>query len=71
MHQTVLLTVGYFVTRWPIPDLLKFVVISGSSFLIIAVVYEFLIRRINVLRVAFGMKPRPKQVVTVQPAWGR
>ena len=70
MHQTVLLTIGYFVTRWPIPDLLKFVVISGSSFLLIAVVYEFLIRRINVLRVAFGMKPRAEQVVRVQPALG-
>jgi glucan biosynthesis protein C len=70
MHQTVLLTVGYFVTRWPIPDLLKFVVISSSSFLLIAVVYEFMIRRVNVLRVAFGMKPRLKEVVRVQPALG-
>jgi hypothetical protein len=70
MHQTVLLTIGHYVTGWPIPDLLKFVIISASSFLIIAVVYEFLIRRVNVLRVAFGMKPLPKRVVEVQPALG-
>jgi glucan biosynthesis protein C len=69
MHQTVLLSVGYFVTPWPIPDLLKFVVISSSSFLLIAVVYEFLIRRVNVLRVAFGMKPQAREQVSVQPAF--
>jgi glucan biosynthesis protein C len=57
MHQTVLLVIGYFVIRWHIPDLLKFVVISGSSFISIAVVYEFLIRRVNVLRFLFGVKP--------------
>jgi peptidoglycan/LPS O-acetylase OafA/YrhL len=69
MHQTVLLSVGYFVTRWPIPDLLKFLVISGSSFVLILVVYEFLIRRVNLLRVAFGMKPLAKQPVRVQPVY--
>lgn len=60
LHQTVLLSIGYFVTRWVIPDLLKFVIISGSSFIVIMAVYEFLTRRINLLRVLFGMKPQPK-----------
>jgi hypothetical protein len=60
MHQTVLLVIGYYVTRWHIPDLLKFVTISGSSFTLIVGVYEFLIRRVNVLRVLFGMKPTIK-----------
>jgi len=70
MHQTVLLAVSYFVARWPIPDLLKFLIMSGSSCLIIVAVYEFLIRRVNLLRVAFGMKPQPKEVVRSQPALG-
>lgn len=58
LHQTVLLCVGYFVTRWDIPDLAKFILISLSSFAAIGVMYEFLIRRVNLLRVLFGMKPR-------------
>ena len=70
MHQTVLLTIGYYVTRWPIPDLLKFVIISGGSFLYIAVAYEFVIRRVNLLRVAFGMKLQAKTLASVQPALG-
>jgi glucan biosynthesis protein C len=64
MHQTVLLAVGYFVTRWRIPDALKFLVISGGSFILIAVVYEFLIRRVDVLRVLFGMKPQRHAVAS-------
>jgi hypothetical protein len=57
MHQTVLLVVGYFVVGWAVPDLLKFGVISLSSFVLILVVYELVVRRSNLPRVLFGMKP--------------
>ncbi|HSR32925.1 MAG TPA: acyltransferase family protein, partial [Anaerolineae bacterium] len=60
LHQTVLLCVGYFVVQWAIPDLLKWVIILISSFAIIMVLYEFLVRRFNLMRFLFGMKPRPK-----------
>lgn len=58
LHQPVLLCVGYYVTRWHIPDPAKFLLVSSSSFIILLLVYEFLIRRVNFLRVLFGMKPR-------------
>ncbi len=60
LHQTVLLTIGYFVVQWPIPDALKWLVIAGSSFATIMLLYEFLIRRFNLLRFLFGMKLLPK-----------
>jgi glucan biosynthesis protein C len=60
LHQTVLLCVGYFVVQWAIPDLLRWVIILVTSFGIIMVLYEFLVRRYNVMRFLFGMKPRPK-----------
>ena len=60
LHQTVLLGVGYFVVQWAIPDLLKWVIILVVSFAVIMVLYEFLVRRYNVLRFLFGMKLRPK-----------
>lgn len=60
LHQTVLLCVGYFVIRWDIPDAVKFAVIFLGSFVTIMTVYEFLIRRWNVMRVLFGMKARAK-----------
>lgn len=57
LHQTILLSVGYYVTRWAIPDPVKFFSISLSSFIITMLLYEFLIRRSNFLRFLFGMKP--------------
>jgi glucan biosynthesis protein C len=56
LHQTVLLIVGYFVVQWFVTDLLKWVLISLVSFAIIMVLYEYLVRRFNVMRVLFGMK---------------
>jgi peptidoglycan/LPS O-acetylase OafA/YrhL len=63
LHQPVLLGVGYFVVQWAIPDALKFVVIAACSFTIIMGSYELLVRRINILRFLFGMKPLPSKPV--------
>jgi peptidoglycan/LPS O-acetylase OafA/YrhL len=63
LHQTVLLGVGYFIVQWAIPDLLKWAVILVISFPLIMVLYEFLVRRFNVMRFLFGMKPLPKAPV--------
>jgi len=60
LHQTVILSVGYFVVQWAIPDLLKWLIVLPVSFAIIMVLYEFLVRRYNVMRFLFGMKPWPK-----------
>jgi glucans biosynthesis protein C len=60
LHQSVLICVGYFIVQWPIPDLLKWITILVVSFAIIMGLYEYLIRRINVLRFLFGMKVFPK-----------
>ena len=58
LHQTVLLTVGYFVVRWAMPDLARWALIFAISLAICLGVYWFLIRPFNVLRFLFGMKPR-------------
>jgi len=63
LHQPVLLCVGFFVVQWAIPDLLKWLIIMPTSFVIIVALYEFLVRRWNVMRVLFGMKPLPKLAV--------
>ena len=65
MHQTVLLVMGYFVVGRAIPDLVKLGVIGLSSFALIKLTYEFLVRRSNRVRILFGTKPRPR---TLPPA---
>lgn len=58
LHQTVILVIGYYVTRGPLPDGLEWFVIVVSSFAVVMALYEFVVRRFNVMRVLFGMKPR-------------
>jgi peptidoglycan/LPS O-acetylase OafA/YrhL len=57
LHHPVLLSVGYFVVQWAIPAAVKFAIIDAVSFAIIMALYEFVVRRVNVLRFLFGMKP--------------
>jgi len=61
LHQSVILGLGYFVVQWPIPDLVKYGVILISSLAVTLALYEFLVRRSNLLRVLFGLKPLPRK----------
>jgi peptidoglycan/LPS O-acetylase OafA/YrhL len=59
LHQSVLIYVGYVVVQWDIPALAKWLIIAPLSFAIIVGLIA-IIRRVNVLRFLFGMKPLPK-----------
>jgi len=67
LHQTVLLSIGYFVVRWQIPDVLKWAIIAVVSFAAILLIYEYLVRRWAVMRWLFGMKVRRQPARVVQP----
>ena len=56
-HQTVLLVIGYFVLQWGLPEVVEWGVIVAVSFAVILALYEFTVRRFNVMRFLFGMKP--------------
>jgi glucan biosynthesis protein C len=71
MHQTVILSIGYFVVRWPVASPLKFLIIAVTAFACIVLAYEFLVRRNNVLRILFGMRPVAASRPAPQPAPAR
>jgi glucans biosynthesis protein C len=56
LHQTVIISIGFYVTKWNTGVGLKYLIISVSSFMVIILIYELLVRRINILRFLFGMK---------------
>jgi hypothetical protein len=56
LHHTVIYIIGYYVIQGSSDVGSKFLIISIASFTIIMVIYEVLIRRINLLRFLFGMK---------------
>jgi len=70
LHQTIILTVGFYVLRLDTGLWLEYLLITAASFAAIMALYELLIRRINALRFLFGLKPRrrPQPVPASQPA---
>jgi hypothetical protein len=54
---TVILVVGFIVLQWVIPEVLEWAIIMLISFAVIMAIYEYLIRRWNVMRFLFKIKP--------------
>jgi glucan biosynthesis protein C len=69
LHQTVILCVGWFVIPWEVSIAVKYLVIAATSFTLIIATYELLIRRFNLTRFLFGMRPlkREPQAAAPQP----
>jgi hypothetical protein len=59
-HQTIILCVGWFVIRWGLGILPKYLIIAVISFPTIMILYELFVRRFNVMRFFFGMRPKKK-----------
>lgn len=57
LHQTIVVVIGFYVVRWNIGIMEKFFAISTASFVATIVVYDLLVRRNNVSRFLFGLKP--------------
>ena len=62
LHQTVILCVGWFVIRWDVGILSKYLIIAVISFILIIALYEVLVRPFNVVRFLFGMRSKKTPV---------
>ena len=64
-HQTIILCVGWFVIRWNIGILPKYLIIAVISFALIIALYEGMVRRFNPVRFLFGMRLKKKQADSI------
>ena len=58
LHQTVILTIGFYVIRLDTRLWVEYLIIVLGAFAVTMAVYELLIKRFNALRFLFGMKLR-------------
>ena len=56
LHQTVIIVIAYFVIAQPWAAWTKYWVVLGATLAVCVLLYEFVLRRFAVLRVAFGIK---------------
>ena len=68
LHQTVIVTIGFFIRNWDLPIIAKYPLLAAASLAVIMGLCEFAIRRVNVLRILFGLKAKPQPPAATPPA---
>jgi len=60
LHNTIIIIIAFFVVQWEINVGIKYVVIIVPAFLVTVLAYDVLVKRTNITRFLFGMKPKVK-----------
>ena len=60
LHQTVLFAIGFYVVQLDLGILAKFLMLSTTAMVTTLAAYEGCVRRVNVLRLLFGMRGRQR-----------
>jgi peptidoglycan/LPS O-acetylase OafA/YrhL len=58
LHQTVIVIIGYFVVQWDFAAAAKYALIVALALAGSVLTYAVLVKRTNVTRFLFGMKPK-------------
>ena len=58
LHQSVELPFALYVVKWEMAWELKFTILTALTFFVSLLIYELGIRRFNIMRILFGMKPK-------------
>jgi peptidoglycan/LPS O-acetylase OafA/YrhL len=61
LHQTVIIVIAWFVIRQPWQPWSKYWIVLGATLLVCVLLYEFLLRRLAPLRLAFGIRIHAKR----------
>ena len=56
LHQTVIVIIAFYVGQWNFVIPVKFIIIVTMSFAIILLIYDVVIKRVNLFRFLFGMR---------------
>jgi glucan biosynthesis protein C len=63
LHQTIIIVIGFYVVQWNTNIGVKFLTIMTTSFIAIMLIYEFLVKRFNILRFLLGMRPKRRTLI--------
>jgi len=61
LHNTVIIIIAFFVVQWGFGVGVKYAIILTSSFVVAVLAYDILVRRTNITRFLFGMKPQSRK----------
>jgi len=58
LHQTLIVSFGYYVVQWPLPIFIKLLILIILCFTTLVLLYKYLIRPFIVTRILYGLKPK-------------
>lgn len=64
LHQTVIIVLGFYVIDWGMSGTIELLTIMVGTLVICGLLYELLIKRVNILRVFFGLSWKKKLLKT-------
>ncbi len=67
LHQPIILALGFFIIPLPLPILVKYLVITPLALSLTLGIYQYGIRRVSLLRFAFGMKSTVGKALVTSP----
>ena len=60
LHQTLIVSFGYYITQWPLPIFVKMVLLILLTFLSLVLIYRYIIKPFKLMRIFYGLKPNEK-----------
>ncbi len=60
LHMPIDVTIGFYILRWDIGLLPKFLLITLGTFAACLLIYDLLVKRTNAIRFLFGMRPKKR-----------
>ncbi len=60
LHQTIIIIIGFYVIDWGMSGPLEYLTIVIGTFVICGLLYELLIKKVNILRLLFGLSWQKK-----------
>jgi glucan biosynthesis protein C len=62
LHQTLIVSFGYYITQWPLPIFLKLILLIVLTFISLLLLYRYLIKPFMLTRLLYGMKLKEKKI---------
>jgi glucan biosynthesis protein C len=56
LHQTIIVTIGFYVVQWPLPVPVKLCLLVLLCFPVLTAIYQFIVRPFAICRLLFGLK---------------
>jgi hypothetical protein len=64
LHQTLIVSFGYYIVQWQLPIFIKFIVLIILCFASLVLLYHYIIKPFMITRILYGLKPKQQKIIS-------